>query len=298
ETLAGGTGADTLTGPAAGATWTLTAANAGTVNGVTFSAMETLAAGAGTDTLIGPNTANTWSITATNGGTLGTLNFSGMESLTGGTNNDTFQFSNAKNVTGAIDGGTGTNALNYSLYTTGVTVNLLAGTATGIGTTVANIQNLTGTAQNDTLIGDSGNNTITANGGNDTLAGNDGNDTFVLATTQGATTTMDGGNGTDTVLSANVANTWTISGAGSGNLNGMAFSNVENLTGGTAGNTFKFSNNGAVTGTVDGGVGGTNTIDYSLYATGVTVNLLTSVATGTGSILHIANITGSPGNDT
>jgi hypothetical protein len=163
----------------------------------------------------------------------------------------------------------------------------LGGEVTTVGTTVANIQNLTGSPQNDSLTGDANNNTISGNGGNDTLAGGDGNDTFILASNQGATTTIDGGNGTDIIQGANVANTWTVSGAGSGNVNGIVFSNVENLTGGTANDTFKFSGSGSIGGAIDGGLG-TNTLDYSLYATGVTVNLLAGTGTGIGTT--IANI--------
>src|SRR5207245_1027985 len=96
------------------------------------------------DTYIAPNFTNTWNITAVNGGTLGTTPFSGMENLTGGTGNDTFKFSNGMGVTGTISGGTGTNTLDYSLYTTGVTANLTTGIATGTAG-VSNIQNLTGT---------------------------------------------------------------------------------------------------------------------------------------------------------
>src|SRR5262249_7966306 len=179
--------------------WTLAGANAGNVNSIAFSAIQVLTGGTGTDTLVGPNTVNTWTITSATGGTLGTLSYTGMENLTGGTANDTFKLSNGIAIAGALDGGAGANTLDYSLYTTGVTVNLLAGTGTGIGTTLANIQNLTGSPQNDSLTGDANANTISGNGGNDTLAGGDGNDTFVLASTQGATTTIDGGNGTDTI---------------------------------------------------------------------------------------------------
>src|SRR5262249_13058236 len=140
------------------------------------------------------------------------------------------------------------------------------------------------------------NNIITANGGTDTLAGNGGNDTFVLATTQGTSTTIDGGAGTDIIQAAGIANTWLVNGANAGNLNGIAFSNIETLTCSTANDVLQVRGSGSIAGTVDGGTG-TNTLDYSLYSTGVTVNLTTNVATGTAGIANIQNITGSPGND-
>ena len=52
--VVGGQGSDTLVGPAAGSTWSLSGANAGNVAGVTFTSFENLVGGAGADTLVGP----------------------------------------------------------------------------------------------------------------------------------------------------------------------------------------------------------------------------------------------------
>src|SRR5262249_42624542 len=155
--------------------------------------------GTGSDTLVGSSAASSWQITGSNAGTLGTLSFTGMENLTGSSANDTFKFSNGAAISGALNGGAGVNTLDYSLFTTGVTVNMLTGVGTGLGSTLANIQNVTGSAQNDSITGDANNNVINGNGGVDTLAGGDGNDTFILGATQGAGTTVDGGNGTDSL---------------------------------------------------------------------------------------------------
>jgi hypothetical protein len=90
-----------------------------------------------------------------------------------------------------------------------------------------------------------------------------------------------------------VANTWNITGVNAGNLGNVTFAAVENLTGGTANDTFKFTSGGSVTGLIDGG-GGTNTLDYSGDGgIAATVNLAAATATKTGGFAHIGNLVGS-----
>ena len=65
-----------------------------------------------------------------------------------------------------LDGGAGTDTASYAASTAGVNVSLAAGTAHGgdaEGDTFVGIENLTGSAHNDTLEGDGGNNVL--NGG-------------------------------------------------------------------------------------------------------------------------------------
>src|SRR5512145_2246331 len=52
EEIFGGTGADTLVGPDAAATWTVTGAGSGTAAGVSFSSIENLSGGAGADSFV------------------------------------------------------------------------------------------------------------------------------------------------------------------------------------------------------------------------------------------------------
>jgi hypothetical protein len=245
------------------------------------------------DKLIGPNTTNTWSITAVNGGTVGSFNFSGIENLTGGTANDTFKFSSGKGVAGKVDGAGGTNTLDYSLYTTGVTVNLTTGTATGTGG-IANIQDVTGSPASDTITGNAASNVIIGNGGTDVLnGGGGGSDLFILGSTQGSGTTVTGAGTTDTLQGANIANTWIISGSNAGSVNGIAFKGIANLTGGTSTETFKFASGGSLSGKVNGG-GGANTLDYSGDGgIAATVDLATATATKTGGFANIQSFIGS-----
>jgi RTX calcium-binding nonapeptide repeat (4 copies) len=305
-----------------------TGSNTITVVSTSPSTPVTINGDGGTDTLVGPNTANTWTITGANAGTVGNVTFSAVWNLTGGTANDIFKFTGTAHVSGMIDGGGGTNTLGYGGYSTGVTVNLGAGTATGTGG-VTHTPNVNGSPFNDSITGGSGNNVINGNGGNDTLNGGaGGNDTFILGSTQGSSTTVTGDGVGDTLQGANVANTWTITGANAGNVNGIAFTGINNLTGGTAADTLIgpnaatstiwsiTANNAGTVGSlafsavenltggsgvdefvlsngvgVSGkidGGGAHNWLDYAAYTTAVAVDLTANTATGAAG--GIANI--------
>jgi hypothetical protein len=120
----------------------------------------------------------------------------------------------------------------------------------------------------------------------------------VASTAAGTFTTINGGPGPDTLGGPNTVNTWAISDADTGNLNGVvAFSSVENMTGGTGADTFLFSNGKGVTGKIDGAAG-VNTLDYSAYTTSVVVNLAAGTATGAAAgVSNIAKVTGGSGDD-
>jgi VCBS repeat-containing protein len=82
-----------------------------------------------------------------------------------------------------MDGGAGVDTVTYVDATAGVTVSLAT---TGFQNTggagfdkIANVENLTGSAFDDTLTGSSGRNVITGGGGADTLTGGGSSDTFV-----------------------------------------------------------------------------------------------------------------------
>jgi len=151
-----------------------------------FSKIATLVGGSSTaNTLIGANATHTWNITGTNAGNVAGVTFSAFPNLTGGTGMDIFKFSNGKNVTGTIKGGGGADWLDYSSYTTAVTVNLATGAATGVGTKVTNVHNvrggqggntITGDAKGGILIGGAGVDTITGGSGRSILIGDKGAD--------------------------------------------------------------------------------------------------------------------------
>ncbi|WP_417383461.1 LamG-like jellyroll fold domain-containing protein [Gimesia sp.] len=99
---------------------------------------------------------------------------------------------------------------------------------------------------------------------------------------------FDGGTGTNTIVAPNQDNDWVIDGTNSGSLlsGSVVFSNVENLTGNNAADTFVMLDGGQIDGTIAGGIG-FDTIDFSAVTAAVTVNLTDGSTTG---INHAAGI--------
>ena len=153
QTLIGSPAGTTLYGPNTSSTWTMTGPGAGNLNGTfTFSGVTGLRGGTGTNTLVGPAGTNSWVLTSTNAGTLnGTLTFTNMANLSGGSGNDSFQFQSHGYLTGTINGGGGSNTLDYTQFGSGVHVNLTTGKATDTGG-ISNILIVLGsTTGNNTL---------------------------------------------------------------------------------------------------------------------------------------------------
>jgi Ca2+-binding RTX toxin-like protein len=172
----GGAGTDTLKyGYTSAVTVNLTTSTA--TGAGSIANFEALVGGTNTgDTLVGPNAANSWTITASNAGKVNATSFTGFENLTGGALNDNFVFSNGIGVTGHIDGGAGLNMLDYAAYTTAINVNLATGTATGVTKGVSNISVVRGGSGNDTIQADNGNDVLIGGAGNDTLIAGSGRD--------------------------------------------------------------------------------------------------------------------------
>ena len=206
--------------------------------------------------------------------------------LIGGSGSNTFVFNNGASFAGTINGGVGgTNTLNYSAYTTAVTVNLTAGTATGT----------TGFSDIGNVIGGSGTNTFAFGSTSPTQ-----DDTWGADTVSGA-----GSNildfsaiSSDTDLTFDIHADGTVSATDNGTNTLGDIANVTQITGGAGSNNYIFDDGGHFTGAINGGSGTSNTIDYSAYTTGVTVNLQTGTATGTTGISNIQNIYGGSGDDT
>jgi hypothetical protein len=162
--------------------------------------------------LFASNGANTWNITGHNAGTLfsaplyGTVTFSGAANLHGGNGADTFVFADGAGVDGTIDGGGGTNTLDYSAYSSSVLVDLQTGSATGVGQGIANIQNVTGGTGGgagvyNILVGNGGN-ILVGNGGN-ILVGGDGRRNLLIA--GASASTLLGGNDDDILIGGTTA---------------------------------------------------------------------------------------------
>jgi hypothetical protein len=148
----------------------------------------------GSNTLTGPNLTNAWAITGANKGTVDGMAFTGFQNLVGGTGVDTFKFGAGGSASSVNGGGAPAGQgdwLDYSSFTTPVTVNLATGSATnvngGAAGAVTNIQNvhggnhgntLTGNGQGNILIGGSGSNTITGGSGMSILIADKGPSTI------------------------------------------------------------------------------------------------------------------------
>ena len=270
--------------------------------------------GGGSDTIVAQNIVNTWSISGINSGTLNAITFSDVENLTGGTANDSFVLSDGMGVTGTISGGGGaTNTLDYGAYSTGVSVDLQTGTATNVGS-FNGINNFVGGTASDTLTGANVANTWTVNAPNagdvngttfssfENLTGGTSTDSFTLSGTGSVSGTIGGGADTatnNTLQARDVANTWNITANNAGSVDNVnAFTNIGNLTGGTDNDSFVLGNGFGVFGTISGGGGTANTLDYGAYSTAVTVNLQTPSATNVGSFNGLNNFVGGTASDT
>ncbi len=75
--------------------------------------------------------------------------------------------------------------------------------------------------------------------------------------------------------------TWNITSTNNGTVGNIAFTNIQNLVGGSDNDLFILSDGQGVTGMIDGG-GGINTLDYSHYTTIAVVNLSAGTATNIG----------------
>ena len=165
-----------------------------------FSSIQSCIGGSNVSNKVqGPNTANVFNVTATNAGSVAGISFTGFGNLVGGTADDSFIFSAGANLTGGVDGGTGTNSLDLSAYTTQVSVNLPVSRATGAGN-FTSIQSFLGGSyyankvaapNTSSSFSVAGANVGTVNGlsfsGFGSLVGGTGDDTFVFSA--GATLT-------------------------------------------------------------------------------------------------------------
>lgn len=113
--------------------------------------------------------------------------------------------------------------------------------------------------------------------------------------------TVDGGGASDTIRSGKLNTQWSIGFddnlANAGSLDEkIVFASIENLTGGSGTDAFKFIDGGSVSGAIDG-AGGENSLDYDEYTTPIVVNLRLHTATGSGSATNILTVAGGSDDD-
>lgn len=189
-----------------------------------------------------------------------------------------------------LDGGAGFDTADYYHAGGGVTVDLLAGTATGGDGNDAlwNFESVNGSAYADVLRGTDGTNYFSGNGGDDLIDGRGGQDWVFYDSAAGPiqVTLSDGkatgGGGNDTLISIeNVA--------GTGFDDFLAGDAADNVLQGRGGNDI-----------LDGGAG-FDTVDYYHAPGSVNVNLATRTVSGADGVDQIngfEGITGSSFDDT
>ncbi len=228
----------------------------------------TIHGGAGTDTLTAANVDAAWAITGANAGTAaGTGAFDGIEKLVGGNRADT---------------------LDYSGFAAGVSVDLGAGTATGFSG-ISGFENVIGSAHADTIVGDANANLLTGGGGANTLSGGGGTDTVVEAAdanfTLNAASLLFGG-ASDSLVGIEQA---TLTGGAAANIFDMTGSTLVSaiLAGGAGNDTYAFSASQSGSFFIDETVGGIDTLDLSVSATNVEIDLSKIAAQTVGGSLSL-----------
>ncbi|MBL4827165.1 MAG: DUF4347 domain-containing protein [Spongiibacteraceae bacterium] len=167
----------------------------------------------------------------------------------------------------------------------------------GAGNYVHLLEDIIGTIEADVLDGNAEEDDIlTGDVGDDTYNFQDdwGNDTVIEAAANGIDTLNFSTVTTDLQFTIHANGNISVT-DGSNTLTNVA--NIENLIGGSGNNTYVFENGASITGAIDGGENGTNTLDYSAYSSTVTVNLADGTATGTAGVSNIINLVGGSGND-
>jgi len=296
---------NTIKGPNATNTWSLTAANTETLGSISFSNMQNVQGGSGNDTfdfggpfqftgtvgidggvagtnvLNGPGLVTNWTIANVNQGFIyptgapGATPFTRIGSLVGGSLADNFAYNGGYHLTGSINGGGGTNDITGpntpNVWTiSGNNQGNLVPNVTGGTTNFSNIQTLTGGTLDD-------------------------NFSFTTATAQ-ITGGVDGAGGANSATSPNITTNWTITGDDLGTINpGVAttLTNVQTYTGGSGSDIFTFAGAHQLTGQIDGGTGTNNIIGPGLNTNWtVTANNTGTVdpgATGT-KITNFTNV--------
>ena len=274
-------------------------------------------------TLNGSSGADTYNVVSTAAGTPVTLNGGNGND----TFNVSPTAQNLDSIQGALSlfggGGTDSVILNDQAKAGDTTYSLTSTTVNRTGAAQISYTDDEGLMLNGSSGADTYNVVSTAAGTPVTLNGGNGNDTFNVSPTaqnldsiQGALSLF-GGGGTDSVIlndqakagdttysltSTTVNRTGAVQISHTGDegltLNGGSGVNTYNvqqagilarINAGTGDDTIKFSNGAGVTGLVDGQAG-IDTLDYSLYTTPISIDLVGRTATGIGGFANIERI--------
>ena len=354
---------DTLTGADVANVWNITASNTGQVGAgviIDFQGFENIVGGNGADEFIfaagaavsgsvggGDGTDSidlstyaspvSWAVTAVNGGTVSlngaaAIPFTSIEEFSGSTAADSFVVSGSGKLTGTVAGNGGTDTLNYSAISSGLTWTLLE---TGAGSLrhSNSIMNFEGV---ESILSGTGNDMVLFTEGVDfggVINGGTGTDTFdysdysvasavsvnLQALTASGVSTFAaveqfiGGSSAQNTLTAKdgVTNAWTISDWDDGQIvsqsNTYTFYDFPILQGGSGADNFTFNDLKYVRGPIDGG-GGNDSLSCDGYSltqqwtiTGTGAGRLTMTGTSdpvSMSFTSIENITTGDADNT
>jgi Ca2+-binding RTX toxin-like protein len=268
DTVVGGTGNDTITGGDGNDLTTVVGGTGNdTLDGGDGNDLTTIIGGLGNDTLIGGGTNDT----LVGGGTNDTLVGGGTnDTITGGGNNDSI-LTTLSTITGGagndtVVGGNNNDSVltNLSTVTGGAGNDLVTddGTTGGVLSTIANLNNTTGSNTTTSVTGGAGNDSVIGALSTDDI--NRLNDTYLNTVTGGAGNDVIADDGTtDSILSAitnlnNTAADTTTSAAGS--VTGGAGS--DNVIGTLSTDDINRLNDTYLNNTVTGGAGNDSISDY------------------------------------
>ncbi len=251
--------------------YSLTAAGTGNNGTVSWTSFEKVAdSGTGTINTTG---GQSYTLTGADAGTVATLlpgGFSGIARINDAAG--TIHFGTNGSLSGDVTAAT----LDYGSYGSAVSFDLSAGNGatTGIGGTWSGVTAVVGSGNSDTIKGSNQDYTLTAAG-----SGNNG-------TVSWTSFENIADNGSGTIIAAN--QNWTLTGAGQGTVTMLpdSFTGIGSLVDtGTGHFTMHAGADGSLSGSLDGGTGGT--LEYTGYTTPVNVNL-----GGTGSTGIAGNLAG------
>ncbi|MBN2448010.1 MAG: hypothetical protein JXO22_14865 [Phycisphaerae bacterium] len=276
---------------------------------------DTIDAGAGNDTVYGGDGNDTIDGQAGNDYLKGDA---GDDVVSGGEGNDTLYGGSGNDLLNGgagndyIFGESGTDTVDYSDAESSVTVDLSTTSAQdtgGAGTDrIYDVENLTGSAYDDTLTGNSGDNVIVGGAGNDVIDSGAGNDSVLGGEGNDNITTGDGddivdGGAGDDVIDSGAGDDNVLGGAGNDDISTGDGADAIDAGDGSDVISAGADNDTIVAGEgddlIDGGTG-TDTIDYSGANNAVNVDLATGQASGQGNdtITNVENVVGSTHDDT
>ena len=278
--------------------------------------------GTGVDSLFGPDAAATWSITAKNAGALAAgasanakVSFKSAENLTGGSDSDSFAIvdrgviGDGGEVTGKIDGGGGSDAVDYSQFDHEVSVSIAESIASGVADFAA-IESFIGGNHSYSTPNLTSSSTSAVQRGERVKVGTSIYQYLGLVELPSQSLAEFSATNPSGVQYFNPAqwrlaernqfvgdeetSTWSINAADAGTVGGVSFSKFQNIVGGTRDDTFTFASGGSISGSLDGG--GASYFDFTEQSEPeqVEVGERVIVASGDTNVIYVR--TGTPLN--